>query len=327
MNIFNYNEKILEYIPCNLCGSSDHKIIVRKSVNDLKVNTVMCKKCSLIFINPRMTSGDYDEYYKIHYRYDRAEIKKKKYSSNLNINFENARKFGKAIVLHMGKYIKDGLTVDVGSSTGGILYGMKELRPNLDLLGIEPSLEESLYAQSKGVNTIRGLFEDININSNYKIKNILCVQSLNHLLDPMKFLLWSNNVLDNGDHIFLAVKNWKHQVYRMGRLDSGVQIDHVYMFTPDTLSLMCRKAGFDIVYMDVDEGKTIEEISQQKKEGLNTHHIRLVAKKRDISGDIKISKLIYFKMRVLLFPLVVKCVYIYKYSHRFAFLRKILHIS
>lgn len=327
MEGFDYNKKELEHIPCNLCGGNDFKVIVKRSVNDLKVDTVMCKNCSLIFINPRMTSKDYDEYYMSFYRHDRAAIKNKEYHADLEKNFENARRFGKAIVLYMGKYVKDGLTIDVGSSTGGILYGMRELRKNLELLGIEPSIEESGYAESKGVKTIRGLFEDVNIDIKNKVKNILCVQSLNHLLDPMKFIKWSHDALEPGGHIFLAVKNWRHQVRRMGKLKSGVQIDHVYMFTPETLSLMCKKAGFTIVYIDVDEGKKSEEVKKQKADGLNTHHIRIVARKDDKVDDSSIPKGIYWKTRVSLWPPFVKIIYLFKYSSKFAFLRKILHIS
>lgn len=327
MENFNYNDKKLENIVCNICGNDKAKIIVRRSVNNLRVNTVMCKVCSLIYINPRMTHKDYDKYYMSFYRIDRAEIKNKEFVNDLSRNYESARKFGKAIVKYMGKFIKPGLTVDVGSSTGGILFGMRESRNDLKLLGIEPSIDESNYAQSKGVETIRGLFEDVEIDLKGKVSNILCVQSLNHLLDPKKFLTWSHDALVDGGHVFLAVKNWRHQVRRMGKLSSGVQIDHVYMFTPETLSLMCKSAGFDVVYLDVDEGKSQEEIKKQKADGLNTHHIRLVAKKSKIPQKLDIPSNIYFKTRLSLMPLFVKFVYIFKYSRRLALLRKILHIS
>lgn len=321
MNVFDYYKKELEYIPCNICGSTDYRIIVKKTVNDLKANTVMCKKCGLIFINPRMKSQDYDDYYMSFYRHDRAAIKNKTYTDDVEKNFENARKFGKAIIAYMGQYVRKGLTVDVGSSTGGILYGMREARPDLELLGIEPSIDESAYAQSKGVKTIRGLFENINLDLKNKVANVLCVQSLNHLLDPKKFMLWAYEVLEPGGHIFLNVKNWRHQVRRMGKLSSGVQIDHVYMFTPESLKLLCEVTGFEVVYMGVDEGQPQSKIKKQKQDGLNTHHIRIVAKKSKIPTHINIQS------KFIIWPYFVKIVYIFKYSHKLAFLRKMLHIG
>lgn len=326
MSNFDYNQKKLEQVACNICGNTDVKIIVRKSVNNLKANTVMCKRCSLVYINPRMTEGDYDEYYMTHYRVDRAAIKNKEYVNDLEKNFQNARRFGKAIIKYMGEFVHDGLTVDVGSSTGGILYGMREMKNGLELLGIEPSVDESNYANQKGVKTTRGLFEQIDIDLKNKVSNILCVQSLNHLLDPKKFMDWSHEALKDGGHIFLAVKNWRHQVRRMGKLSSGVQIDHVYMFTPETLKLLCLASGFEVVYMDVDEGKSQEAIKKQKEDGLSTHHIRIVGKKFSKNTNLKFKKSTYWKARIQLSPILVKMVYLLKYSGRFAIIRKILHI-
>lgn len=327
MEEFKYKEKKLESIKCNICDGVDFETIENKSVNNLDVQTVICKKCSLIFINPRMSAKDYDEYYMRFYRKDRSEIKQKIIEkNNLEKNFENARRFGKGIISYMGEFVKDGLTIDVGSSTGGILYGMRECRPNLKLLGIEPSTDESNYANKKGVETVRGLFEDVKLDLKEKATNILCVQSLNHLLDPKKFLLWAHDTLQDDGHVFLAVKNWRHQVRRAGSLHLGVQIDHVYMFTPETLKLLCEVAGFQVVYMDVDEGKNREDIKIQKNNGLNTHHVRIVAKRLNSSLKSDFKKSLYLKTRMELFPLFVKFVYIFKYSHRFAFLRKMLHI-
>jgi SAM-dependent methyltransferase len=327
MDIFNYNEKKLETIPCNICGGTNVQVIVRRSVNDLKVNTVMCKTCSLVFISPRMSSKDYDHYYMSYYRLDRSSIKGKVVEdNNLEKNFQSARKFGHGIMDYMGQFVRDGLTVDVGSSTGGILYGMKEKRASLELLGIEPSVDESNYANSKGVKTIRGLFEDVELDLKGKVANILCVQSLNHLLDPKKFLLWSHDALQKDGHVFLAVKNWRHQVRRMGKLSSGVQIDHVYMFTPETLKLLCEVSGFKVVYMDVDEGKTQQEIRAQKEKGINTHHIRIVAQKINRSAKMAIPKGLYTKARIQLWGPGVKLWYLVRYSSKLAFVRKLLHI-
>jgi SAM-dependent methyltransferase len=326
MDIFNYNSKKLEYVPCNICGSKESRVIVRRTVNNLKANTVMCKVCSLVYINPRMAAKDYDEYYMSFYRQDRAAIKQKEIAeNNLEKNFESARKFGHGIMKYMGQFVRDGLTIDVGSSTGGILYGMREAKSTLKLLGIEPSLDESGYANAKGVETIRGLFEDVQLDLKGKAANILCVQSLNHLLDPKKFLTWSHETLEDGGHVFLAVKNWKHQVRRMGKLSSGVQIDHVYMFTPETLKLLCEAAGFKVVYIDVDEGKDRAIVKKQKEDGLNTHHIRIVARKNTVPKELAIPCALYLKTRIALLPLMVKLVYLFKYSGRLAFLRRIFH--
>jgi len=327
--VFDYNSIEKESLSCNLCGQDDFSVIAVRSKNDLPVRTVMCKNCSLIYINPRMTSEDYDKYYKYHYRQDRNSIKSSTYDTDLERNFSFALKFGHAMAETMGQFFTKGLTIDIGSSTGGVLHGLKEKLPDLDVLGVEPSIDESNFAQSKGVKTNNAIFEEWKNSEDIKeASNIICVQSLNHLLDPKGFIDWSYDNLKNEGHLFLAVKNFRHQVRRAGKISSGVQIDHPYMFTPESLRCMVESCGFEVRYIDVDEGKSLIELSKIKKRGFSVHHIRLVAvkKRREGESGLKCSGL-YRKERSNFYPITVKLYYLLKYSKKLEILRKILHIK
>ncbi len=332
--MFTYDAAKKEKIPCNLCGRRDEVVLSRRTKTGLSATTVMCRNCALIYISPRMTKEGYDEYYKYHYRIHRDAIKGSDNETKLDLNFEAARKFGKAIANKYDSYIGRGFTVDVGSSTGGILYGLREVIPSLSLFGIEPSVAESDYARAKGVPTETALFEDFRRDLRGKAKNVLCVQSLNHLLDPMGFLHWSHEVLDDDGHLFLAVKNFRHQVRRAGFIEAGIQIDHVYMFIPETLSRMVEAAGFKIVALDVDEKKSAAEISEQKKEGFNIHHIRLVARKIPMTegnngtkADVSYNALVYWKNRLAISRLALKLYYGFWYSRHLAIIRRMCHID
>ena len=275
-----------------------------------------------------MTSDGYDRYYKYHYRIDRDNIKGTDNETKLDQNFESARRFGAGLGKTYSKFFGKGMTIDVGSSTGGVLYGLREAHPELRIFGIEPSESESEFARKKGVPTQTVLFEDYKGQFYGNVANVLCVQSLNHLLDPASFLKWSWNALQDGGHIFLAVKNFRHQVRRAGSLEAGIQIDHVYMFTPETLLALVEAAGFEVAYMDVDEGKGAAQIAKQKSEGFNIHHIRLIAHKAQtssmqndhLSGN-------YRSLRLAFWRPWLKIYYCFRYSSRLAFLRRVLHIG
>src|SRR3989344_4721641 len=279
---FSYENSVFEDVSCAICKGRDFSVLARRSKNNLAARTVMCKTCGLIFISPRMTSSAYDDYYKYFYRKDRDSIKGTSKEEDTALNFENAKKFGRGLAETMGKFLGEGLTIDIGSSTGGVLAGLREFRPGLSLLGVEPSVSESDYARKMAIETVTGLFENFAESHDYagKAANIFCVQSLNHLLDPAGFVEWSYKTLRDGGHLFLAVKNFKHQVRRAGSFKAGVQIDHPYMFTPETLRLLVESRGFEVVYLDIDEGKSKVEIDEQRKKGLNKHHIRLAARKK-----------------------------------------------
>ena len=325
--IFNYGETKKEEIVCAICRERNETILSNRTSNGLHVRTVMCRNCGLIYINPRMIRDEYDTYYKYHYRADRKAIKGKEQGGILESNWQSAVRFGQALGEELFPFIRPGLVIDVGSSTGGVLAGISQVVKGTQGLGIEPSLEESSFARTKGVETITGLFEDVQRSIKEKPRTVLCVQSLNHLLDPSGFVSWAYDVLQPEGHIVLAVKNFLHQVRRAGRLSAGVQIDHPYMFTPDSLRRLLEVNSFEVVYLDSDEGKTRAERDRRKADGWSVHHIRIVGKKKKVRKPIhrKLSVLESVTMRVRFNRHVVRMVYLFKYSKKLGFLRRLLH--
>lgn len=276
MNEFNYISEPKESVACTLCGGGDSWILSIVSKNGLPVKTCLCKQCGLIYINPRMTKEGYDAYYKYFYRKDRSIIKGRE-EPNEEENFQSARKFGNVLAKKLDRYMQPGLMVDVGSSTGGVLYGLREIVPSVEVFGIEPSVAESEFANKKGIMTECALFENI-LKDHLNASSIICVKSLNHLLNPRSFLEWARNNLKENGHIILAVKNFRQQVYRAGRVESAVQIDHPYMFVPCTLRRLVESSGFEVVFEDIDEKKSKEELGRKREEGLPRQHILLVAR-------------------------------------------------
>ena len=313
---FNYSASEFEKIPCNLCGKENFSVISDTTANGRRANTCMCKNCGLIFINPRMTKTAYGDYYKYFYREDRdISGGASDYGGDAVKNFEGARKFGKELADHLGSFIGKGLIADVGSSTGGLLFGVKEKLPYIEAVGIEPSSDEAAFAKSKGINTLVGLFENFVSDPAYSFSGasaIICVRSLNNLLDPKSFFDWSYKNLKNGGHLILSVKNFMEQARRAGQVESGVQIDHPFMFTPEVLKKFVESAGFKIVHLGTDWQKG--------------HHIILIGEKNNAAKSVMragTSKFQYLRQYLPFWPPFLRTYYLIFYSHRTSFLRKI----
>lgn len=315
--MFDYKRAALGKIPCNLCGADNFFVLSRRAANGVEARTCLCRNCGLIYINPRMTKNEYDNYYRYFYRGDRRSAKegnlKRDHGAEAKSNFDEARKFGWNLAFKLGSFFAPGLTIDVGSSTGGVLYGIREKMPSLEILGIEPSGEEAAFAEECGVKTYRGLFENLSASADLaqEVSNILCVRSLNHLLEPKKFFLWSYDKLKTGGHLILYVKNFRHQARRAGFISAGVQIDHPYMFMPEVLKLFVESVGFKIVYLELGERRT--------------KHILLVGQKAASNGTgfFEVSKRRYYwRIRFQFLKPYLKAYYLLFYSQRLAFLRK-----
>lgn len=326
---FDYEKAEFETVPCNLCGKADFFVLSKRAANGRKTRTCLCKNCGLIFINPRMTKAWYDIYYKNFYREDRKLSRgHSDKAEDLDLNFKISGRFGDALGARLKNFLLNGLTLDIGSSTGGTLFGLKESVSAIEIYGIEPSLKESEYARRKGVETYQGLFENFTAkNQILSAANILCVRSLNHLLNPRRFFEWSWGSLKEGGNLILYVKNFRYQARRAGSVEAGVQIDHPYMFTPEALKYFVESIGFNVVHLEDDEKKTWTEIFQQKKEGLSAHHILIVAKKNNNAKKTfraADGRKNYLKTRLQLTNPYLKLYYLAAHSGKTKFLRKLL---
>ena len=320
---FSYAETKKEAVRCALCGSDDTVVLSQKARDGAAVATRMCRACALIYISPRMTKGEYDTYYKYFYREDRGQEKHRE-EHPLTKNFDEARKFGRALAQMAESFLQPGLLLDIGSSTGGVLAGFKEVRNDLTILGVEPSTAESAFAQEHAVPTVNALFEDfVKQPLSEKPATIICVQSLNHLLEPGAFIEWAWGTLQADGCLILAVKNFRQQVRRAGRIGAAVQIDHPYMFTPETLRALVESRGFEIVYFDVDEHKKSQYIAENKRRGLSTQHVRLVARKQEKNGHTKAaSRARYVSHRIQFFSVYIRLYHLLVYSRHLATLRR-----
>lgn len=193
---FSYEKSTKESVPCNFCGSEDLRILSIGDSEGLGAITVMCKVCGLVFISPRMTKDFYDLYYQNEYRTVTLGVDNPD-EADFSKLFEGTVSHGVAL----GKLIKEylcggGPIVEVGSGPGGVLSGMQKVLGK-DVVGIEPSKGECEYANKMSVKTFCNLFEDFNVSSveMSQFGAVVCTQSLNHLLDPKSFFIWSHNKL------------------------------------------------------------------------------------------------------------------------------------
>ena len=275
-----------EFLPCNYCNGNEFKTISKKDRYGLNTKTVICKKCGLIFINPRMGKEFYDLFYKNSYRKLLQEYKNMGSESwNLEHNFLSSKKLGENLAVFLKNYINPGAIIEVGSSVGGILAGFKSVLSETEVFGIEPSVEEANFANLNGINTKIGLIEDINLDLP-KVDNIVIVRSLNHLLDPKYFFSWAHNQLKDDGKLIIVVLDFVKFCNRRNKILT--QIDHPFMFTQSSLENFVESSGFKIELFDLTE---------------SPDYIKLVAKKARSDFNLKISEDLYSETVKKLNPL------------------------
>lgn len=272
-----------EEIPCNLCGSREQEVFCKTDRNRLPVRSVICKRCGLMYVSPRMTTKWYSHYYDVEYRRQMSAYKKARpmeKGEKLERMFQSQLRRGAWLADYLKKHAKSPprSVLDVGSSTGGLLSAMQR-EFGARVLGIEPSPEETAFAVAHGVPTRQGLFEDFRPEEGDKFDLVICTQSYNHLLDPKRVTEQIRACLNPGGMFFLECLDFFKVCEYREYVADAVQIDHVYMFVTDTMKAMLETSGFSVMEESVisDRLQSSEELLAQKRTGMPTHHTRMLA--------------------------------------------------
>lgn len=276
--------KNLEKIKCNLCGSDDYIVLCEKERWDLPLKNVICKNCGLIYINPRPSVKDYQNFYESDYRIIVSGT-----DEGLSRIFDSQKKMIESEIADIcEKNIQSDKVfniMDIGSSYGGTLQGFREKYPKAKLFGIEPVIKNAEYSIKKtGADIFNGILEDYNTDKKFDI--ILLARTLNHSLDPKANLKKIRSMLsDNG--IFILIQHDFVSELCRKEIDKVAQMTHPYNFYRESIKYFFDQMGFRISdykdsTLDGPDKKTMRKMTIFK-------HISIVGK-RDEIGCNKIEK-------------------------------------
>ena len=150
------NVESLQNVVCNLCGSSEIDLL---SVIDRKgkpLRTVICKRCGLVYSNPRPVQEKTREFYSQLYRVE--------YKHSYTPKTKHIHRAGQVA---MGRYtaIEDlfqskTAVLDIGSGGGELVYLLRRL--GHDARGVEPNEGYARYsAEEYGIPVQVGFIQDL----------------------------------------------------------------------------------------------------------------------------------------------------------------------
>jgi len=257
----------MEYINCDLCGSDDYKVICRKARFNRDAFNVLCKKCGLVYINPRMDPAEYREFYKNEYHilYDQSLKPPEEF-------IKKQLERGRTILNFAGDWLENGVKIlDVGCAAGGILKIFKDEK-KAEASGIEPSIGYSEYAREKfGLKVFTGTAEEFisGKGKNTEIYDFIILSHvIEHFLSPSKTLKEISTLLKDNGKIYIEVPSIMNPY---GKLSYFFEDAHPYTFSPATIRLLLYKTGFRILKFDERSSDYIKLIAQKsnKKENVN----------------------------------------------------------
>ncbi len=241
-----------EYVGCNLCGSNlSDTIFQGRDIKYEKIglfNVVKCNRCGLIYTNPRPKQSVISSYYPDEYW--NMDNENGTIESRLKIfahRFINKISFKMTIPSKPG-----GKILDIGCGDGKGLLKMQE--EGWEAYGVEISdLAAEYVREAYGLNVFTGIVEDAGFEDEF-FDVIILSHVVEHLSDPKTTLIEVNRILKKDGTLVISVPNAdSFEAKHFKKYWIGWDLPrHFYHFTPNTITTLLNKIGFEVIGIKYD---------------------------------------------------------------------------
>lgn len=241
----------LEKVNCCICNLSENKEIAKGQDYEYRIISGVfsfceCKNCKHLYLNPRPTLGSGADLYNIYYTSNEKSnsIKRSKLVELLAQNVMLNR------VKPLLKYIpKDGSVLEIGFGSGDILTALRDIRPDINLLGIDIKINPltKKVLQEKKIKTFECSFESFDENK-LKTDLIIMNQLIEHFWDINGSIKRIENILNRNGRVVVATPNsngYDRQFFLTGAWGQYYWPRHMNLFNPNSLGSLFKNYGLE----------------------------------------------------------------------------------
>jgi 2-polyprenyl-3-methyl-5-hydroxy-6-metoxy-1,4-benzoquinol methylase len=225
-------------IPCNLCGCVDVEEIRSKDRHGRPLRSVICRRCGLVWTDPRLTPDQVRAFYAREYRLEY----KGAYEPRLRQRYRNARVALDRLRRNAAVFRPGARVLDVGAGSGEVVYLLRAM--GCEASGVEPNEAYARYAaETLGLPVTCGFYQDRAIEPG-SLDVVSMFHTVEHLENPAEVMAKAAEWLKPGGALIVEIPNVEavcqqpHQQFHRG---------HLYHFNLSALSAMLRRVGFEVV--------------------------------------------------------------------------------
>lgn len=235
-------------IPCDLCGSEEHKFLfeAKDRLHGFggTFSYVMCKNCGLVFMNPQVAPGDIAKFYPPDYAPHKAKVHTKKLDRSAIKNRLKKRPFVSALCKKLSGQSR---VLDVGCGNGNFLYEIKTAT-GCEVYGVDISKTTAETARENyGIDVFTGTITESPFPDNF-FDAITAWAFLEHVNNPSEVLLKMSNLLKKDGLCIISIPNFNSFNARLFK-DKWYHLDcprHLYIYTKRTITDFLEKSNFKI---------------------------------------------------------------------------------
>ncbi|MGE5272779.1 MAG: class I SAM-dependent methyltransferase [Verrucomicrobiota bacterium] len=243
---YDYDARAKEPVTaCNLCGGTDFAELSRRDRYGYEQPLLMCRRCGLGFLSPRLTPVEYGRFYEDVYRLLVSDYHGRR------IDAETVQDDQRGYAAELVEFLRANLSgppravLDVGGSTG-IVAGAVRAAFGAQATVLDPAPAELEVAAAAGMETIAGFAEDYDPGGRRWDLVLLC-QTIDHLLDVRATLESMRRMTAEDGHAFVDVLDLLIAARKHGTVEGAAKIDHPYYLTHGTATAFFLRAGYEPV--------------------------------------------------------------------------------
>jgi 2-polyprenyl-3-methyl-5-hydroxy-6-metoxy-1,4-benzoquinol methylase len=223
-------------VPCNLCGASDVEVIGERDREGRALRTTICRKCGLVWSNPRPAEETVRRYYSTEYRLD--------YKGQSTPSPRHIARSGRGALNRyraLAPYLNRGDRIlDAGAGGGEVVYVLRKL--GFDASGLEPDEQYARHArEALGVPVATGFVQDAAFPAG-SFDGVTMYHALEHVEDPSAILSRLRGWMVEQGVLLIEVPNVEAVCIAPRH---RFHFAHFYNFSRDVLEALGRKAGFE----------------------------------------------------------------------------------
>lgn len=236
----NSGEYNTEHVRC-FCGSDEPELISEKDRHGIPSRTLLCKRCGLIYVSPRMTEETLQKFYNEEF----IPLYTSSYYRTEKELFQIQRKQGFHVAEWLGGHgIREkGRVFDVGCGTGGMLSSFADL--GWDVAGIDFS--DRLVEFGRRTLGDRLFTGDISSLEHMEPADLVLMSHvIEHVSNLKKFLLQLRKIVKPGGISLVITPGVRTFGVRILGLKPSLLNMHLTYFSLGTLTMVMGTAGLSL---------------------------------------------------------------------------------
>ncbi len=234
----------LEQICCPVCKSDDCEVVDERTGGGKHLRSVICRRCSHVYLNPRASQAAYDDFYRSGFSEGFNQIDDKE--SLVGLAASNDAKTAR-LIKFIAPHLRPGMKVlEIGAGYGNILAVLRDKHGASEVVGIEPDpIGQKVAHEVFGLDLLSGVLADhIGDFSDKKFDLIIMHHVLEHFLDPDEIGEALQKLCAEEGMVYVGVPNVCALTVPR---EFYFRFPHVQYFSPFSLFLFLWRSGFKVV--------------------------------------------------------------------------------